>query len=508
MGYDNLDFILTCVIIAIFVLLALYVILCVRPKQPYESLPGPDYSSYLLGNLPHICDPGTFSEQLLSFSLQYGPAYRLMFPNNILLYVVTHPEDVKYVSVRRNFPKGRVFSKCMNELAPGGLLSIEAHKHPAVRTAISAMLNPRFLPDVQMHLNAEADTLLAQLDDAAKTGTVIDIDDVTSVYLLDVIARITLGRPLGAQLRDDTASSMANAILGSFNEVYQNMVQYPMRHVMPLLQQRPLRAHLTKLHAFIAIAAAERAATKDGTGPRALLDIFVDLPGATPSDVAAHSITFLFAGHDTTAHSFSFLLYEVARNPDVLTRIRAEVDAELGDFTGDEPRLPGPDEVERLPYCAQVLKETLRLYPTAASGSVRRVDRESGHLPHCGFPLPENAHILMPPFVMHRSPEYWDNPLEFRPDRFSPEAVRARRTQERSYFPFSAGSRNCIGNFVARYELLALMALFFGRFNIVLRCKAENMKLFQAGVLRPRTKLNDGSFVGLPMSFTRRKRDV
>lgn len=507
MSVDNLDFILTCLTLASFALLVLYIVLCVRPKQRFESLPGPAFSSYLLGNLPQvIADSGAFGLKLLSFSLKHGPAYRLMFPGNKLLYVISHPEDVKYICVRHNFPKGKSFVACMNELVPGSLLTLEPHKHRGTRAAIASMFNPRFLPDVKLHLDAESRSLLAHLDTAAETDATVDIDSALTSCLLDVMSRITLGRPLGAQINGGTGSVISTMMLAAFDEVFLNLLWFPLRNVVPLLQQRVLRAHMLKLRTFIASAAADRASRKStDTGPRALLDVFVDLPNSTPDDVTAHALTFLFAGHDTTSHTLSFLIFEVARHIDIQSKIRAEIDAELSGLTGDEPRVPSPDDVSRLPYCTQVLQETLRLYPAAASGSVRCVDRDSGHLPHCGFPLPKGTHVLMPPMVMHRSPIYWDRPEEFRPARFAPDALRTRRAQERSFFPFSAGPRNCIGNFVARYELLALTALIFGRYDVKLRCKPENVGMFQALVLRPRTKLDDGSFGGLPVSLTRRK---
>lgn len=82
--------------------------------------------------------------------------------------------------------------------------------------------------------------------------------------------------------------------------------------------------------------------------------------------------------------------------------------------------------------------------------------------------------------------------------------MSTRRAQERPFFPFSVRSRNCIGNFVARFNLVALTTLIFGRYKASLHCKPESMRDIQSLVLRPKTKLEDCSTVGVPIRFTRR----
>lgn len=182
--------------------------------------------------------------------------------------------------------------------------------------------------------------------------------------------------------------------------------------MVPWLQHRELRKHIQPIEQFVYRTAAERWRTKCPGMPRALLDIFKELPNASPSAMSAHVVTFMFASHDTTAHTMGFLLYEISRHTEMQGRLSREIDEVIGDITQPDATVPTCEQVSRFSYCTQVVDETLRLYPVAASGSIRRVDSDGGHLPHSGFPLSEGTAILMPPIIMHRSPEYWDSLLE------------------------------------------------------------------------------------------------
>jgi cytochrome P450 len=150
-------------------------------------------------------------------------------------------------------------------------------------------------------------------------------------------------------------------------------------------------------------------------------------------------LTLFIAGHETTASGLAWSLYLLARHPDALARVRAEVDALEGREIGFTD-LPG------LGQALQVFKEALRLYPPiAVFGRQAIADVEVA-----GCSVPRGTVLLVSPYTVHRRPEVWPDPERFDPDRFTPEAEAAR--PRCAYLPFSAGPRTCIGNHFALME--------------------------------------------------------
>jgi cytochrome P450 len=157
-------------------------------------------------------------------------------------------------------------------------------------------------------------------------------------------------------------------------------------------------------------------------------------------------ITTFFAGHETTARTMTFAWYALATNPHVAERLRAELDAVLAD------RPPTLEDLHHLPYTLQVIKEVLRLYPPAPFYIRDAIAGDQiGGFETQGLP------VLMSPYYTHRHPDFWENPLEFNPDRWTPE--QEAKMHPYAYHPFAAGQRVCIGNNFSLLESHILLAL-------------------------------------------------
>jgi cytochrome P450 len=157
-------------------------------------------------------------------------------------------------------------------------------------------------------------------------------------------------------------------------------------------------------------------------------------------------ITTFFAGHETTARTMTFTWYALATNPGVAEKLHTELDAVLGS------RTPTLDDLHHLPYTLQVIKEVLRLYPPAPFYIRDAIAEDKlGDFDTQGLP------ILMSPYYTHRHPDFWENPLEFNPDRWTPE--QEAKMHPYAYHPFAAGQRVCIGNNFSLLESHILLAL-------------------------------------------------
>ena len=170
-------------------------------------------------------------------------------------------------------------------------------------------------------------------------------------------------------------------------------------------------------------------------------------------------ITFLIAGHETTSGALSFALYYLAKNPAVLEKARAEVDALWGD---QEKPQPTYEDVGKLRYVRQVLNESLRLWPTAAAyAREATVDTVLGG----EYPVRKGQWVVVLAPSLHRDPVWGDNVEAFDPARFDPPAEKARPVH--AFKPFGIGERACIGRQFALHEATLLLGMLVHRYRFL-----------------------------------------
>lgn len=176
-------------------------------------------------------------------------------------------------------------------------------------------------------------------------------------------------------------------------------------------------------------------------------------------------LTFLAAGHATTAMALTWTLYLLAKAPDWQDRLAHEVQT----VAGSDP--VGAAHIDRLPLTQMVVKEAMRLYPPAPV--VMRQATEDIRLGE--MDCPKGSIVLVPIYALHRHKAIWEDPDRFDPLRFSPEAEAARTRY--TYMPFGAGARICIGMSFAMIEATAVLASFLRgmRFLPVAGCDPEPM---------------------------------
>lgn len=162
----------------------------------------------------------------------------------------------------------------------------------------------------------------------------------------------------------------------------------------------------------------------------------------------------IYSGHESTALSLGWTWYLLARHPEVLARVRQEVDSVLGG------RPPAFEDLPNLRYTLQVIKESLRLYPVIFM--LARAPTKD--LEVAGYRLPKGQMILMPPYIIHRDATFFPEPEKFDPERFRPE--REKQLPRYAYMPFGAGPHTCIGNHFAMMEEQLILATMVQRLDI------------------------------------------
>jgi cytochrome P450 len=201
----------------------------------------------------------------------------------------------------------------------------------------------------------------------------------------------------------------------------------------------------------------------------------------TAEEVAAEVGTFLLAGHETSANALAWSLAMLSAFPAARAKLEDEVDSVLA---GREPEAA---DITRLPWTSAVIAETMRLYPPAWT-----IERDAlADDEFAGVRIPAGSTVAIPPYLVHRNPEFWPDPAGFDPDRFMGSAERHRY----SYIPFGGGRRACVGQSFAELETVLVLAAITQRYRLELT-GAGLPRLAAYVTLRPRG--------GMPMRLSRR----
>ncbi|PNW72425.1 hypothetical protein CHLRE_16g678437v5 [Chlamydomonas reinhardtii] len=169
-------------------------------------------------------------------------------------------------------------------------------------------------------------------------------------------------------------------------------------------------------------------------------------------------MTLLIAGHETTAAALTWALHLLVAHPEVMKRVRDEVDWVLGD------RLPGSDDLPLLRYTTRVVNEALRLYPQPPV-LIRRAMQDDvlpgGHVVAAGTDL------FISVWNLHHSPQLWERPEAFDPDRFGPldSPPPTEFSTDFRFLPFGGGRRKCVGDMFAIAECVVALAVVLRRYD-------------------------------------------
>jgi cytochrome P450 len=201
-----------------------------------------------------------------------------------------------------------------------------------------------------------------------------------------------------------------------------------------------------------------------------ILGLLVTAPEMTDDLIRDQLLTILIAGHDTSTALLSWTLYLLGKHPQVMERVRAEIETVLG---------AGPLEPAHIPqlvYLEQVLNEALRLYPPIHLGSrIAATDLEFK-----GYHIPAGTRVVYSIYLTHRHPSYWPEPNHFNPERFA----SGFRPAPYTFLPFGGGPRNCIGAAFAQVEVKVILAQILQSFDLKLVGKAVHPHM--GATLEPR----------------------
>ncbi|HLM51564.1 MAG TPA: cytochrome P450 [Solirubrobacteraceae bacterium] len=404
---------------------------------------------------------------------RYGPIFTLRVLHAPVVFMLG-PEANHFVTVSHaghfHWREGS-----LGDLIPflgDGLLTTDGAAH---RQARRIML-PAFHRE---RIAASADTMLAETDRAMaswRPGATVDLYAWTRELALRIALRALFG--LEPERRHDDVDLAAEFERGLSYYGADYFVQALRGPGTPWRRMRRARARLDRV-LFAEIARRRR----DGERREDVLSLLLDARdehGATLTDgqVRDQVMTLLFAGHDTTTSTVTFLFYELARQPRAVAGLLAEQEAVL--TPGAEPT--AGQLVSELPRLEMAMDETLRLYPPAWVGPRRVVEG----FEFAGHRVPAGARVNYCSWASHHLPEVFADPEAFVPERFAPTAKAA--LPKGAYVPFGGGSRTCIGMRFGQLEVKAIATSILRRFRLELPPGYE-LRIREMPTLSPRDGL-------------------
>ncbi|XP_061455312.1 cytochrome P450 3A29-like [Rhineura floridana] len=444
--------------VLILVFLALFVLYGIWPYSFFKKLgiPGPR-------PLPFI---GTFLEYrkgILNFDQRcyqkYGKIWGI-FDGRQPVMAILDPTIIKTILVKEfytHFTNRRDFG--LNGELDTAITIAPDEQWKRIRTVLSPTFTSGRLKEMLPIINRYGEMLVKNVQKKVDSDEPIDMKEIFGAYSMDVVTSTSFSIDIDSMNNpnDPFVTHIKTFLKFSFfNPLMILIVVFPF--LAPLLNKLNISLGSTSFLKFFtaAVKNIKKDRQKNNHMNRVdFLQLMVDsqISGdisdeastykvLTDREITAQAILFIFAGYETTSSSLNFLSYCLATHPDVQQKLQEEIDEAL-----PSQATPTYEAVVQLEYLDMVVNETLRLYPPG--GRIERVCKNTIEIN--GVTIPKGTVTMIPAFVLHRDPEYWPEPEEYRPERFSKESREA--IDPYVFLPFGAGPRNCIG---MRFALLIL----------------------------------------------------
>jgi cytochrome P450 len=458
-----------------------------------ERPPAPIPHEAPLGALPFLFH--VWRNPLTTWT-RYNFEWPITQANGVLgrVAVICEPAAIRRVFID-NVANYRKDALQLRLLSPGlgdGLLTAEADDWRRQRRALAALFTPRMVEVFAPAMIAAAEWLVERWS-PLRPGRRLDISGEMSIATLEVLQRTIFPAGLARDPRE-----FAHAITLFVNATGRlhpfDLLGAP--EWLPRLG-KPSAATAQKFfdEAIDDIIAGRPAREAEAGGaaakapPRDLLTMLLDArdpqtgEGLAEAQIRANIVTFIAAGHETTANALTWSLFLLSQHSQWRDEVEREVDEVLGD---------GPIEaakIERLPRIRATLEEAMRLYPPVPTLSREAIapDTLVGEKIHAG------TLVFISPYVLHRHKLLWRDADLFDPTRFMPG--QREKIDRFAYLPFGAGPRTCIGMGFALQEATIFLAAMVRAFRLDL-APGHQVAPIQRLTLRPRG--------GMPMILTRR----
>lgn len=367
-------------------------------------------------------------------------------------HMLMDPDGLRRVLLERldDYPKSNTTKSLMRPAIGHSMFLAEGAEWRWQRRAAAPVFTHRNISNLAPLMSLAAERAVQRFEGAGKRA--VDAYDEMITTTFEVISDVTFSG--GSFDRDEVHQAIEQYINEAGRVSIMDILGFP--DWIPRPERVAGRRKLRDMHG-LANSVIEERQNRGSEGVPDLLDLLLE--GEDPETKKRMSLdqlrdnlmTFIVAGHETTALTLSWAIYLMARYPEHQKRARQEAQTVLNG------RIAGADDVPNLPFIRQVIDETLRLYPAAAI--ISRTAMAPDTL--CGREVRPKDSVIIPIYALHRSHVLWDNPDAFDPSRFeNPKSVKRY-----SYLPFGDGPRICIGASFALQEAVIILASLLSRFE-------------------------------------------
>lgn len=382
------------------------------------------------------------------FEIQVGPKK---------IVIVVHPEHVHRVTMTHaeNYEKLESYDSVRQYIIKNGLVTSLGELWKRQRRLMAPFYTPRGVQEFADIMLRDTVDMLGRWKKLAAEQPEIEMFDEMAL----ITASIILKAVFSSKSEEDILriKSCVETMISYGTNAMLNPLRLP--DWMPTPHNKRYQKARETVHRYINAILDTRLAMDESKYPDDLLSKLIMAEDPESGErmsrelLLDESLTNFFAGYETSARSMSYAWYALAQNPEVKAKLHEELDRELGDS------VPTLETLKQLPYTLRTIKETIRLYPPAPVYAKDVVDDDVID----GYRIKKGSMIMLAPYLTHRHPGFWEDPMRFDPDRHAPEATKQRHPQ--AYHPFGAGHRICLGNHFSLLETHIILAVLARRFD-------------------------------------------
>jgi cytochrome P450 len=387
---------------------------------------------------------------LLQLQERYGPVIAITIGTQRVLFL-TEPELFKHVLVT----KADAYVKYFDGLKPifgKSMITHDGALWQKIRMPQQAAFHPDMFAEYIPYFLTAIDAKMAVWERMAETGETFEMVEQTWTLAADMICKALFDRDMPFN------PHAVFKCVKTYTDVL-NHKEIRLRRQAGELVAMDAESAARAMETWHAVPPAVIAGDPREERERTLLTLIEGLvadptvPEFDRQQAIDEIKQYLWAGTETTALTLAWALYEIARSPEMATRIRAESATVLGG------RRPTAADYSGLAYTRAVIQETMRIYPPV--WGLIRVAAEADTL--AGKEVKPGDRIVVFGYGAHHNPRFWDEPGAFRPERWM--AGAAKKQVKMSYIPFGAGKRSCIGGAMSQVENTLALAQLLQRFE-------------------------------------------
>ncbi|XP_071499362.1 cholesterol 24-hydroxylase-like [Diadema antillarum] len=401
----------------------------------------------------------------LTFKLykEYGMIHKLQVLHRVIVFILDSKFVKNLLTNSLHTKPPHTYEKMQfvfgERIAGYGLVTeLDHSKWQKKRTLINPAFHRQYLMGLIDEFNSSADSFIQNLIPVADGQQEVCMLDKFNNVTLDIIARVGFSLKLDVINDPDCPFPKAAALV--LKGMMAN-IRKPWLWMLPTKEAADFRGEVRKATHLIRnigrdIILERMAARRRGEDvPKDILTHILNASENLSSqefgiqEMIDEFFTFFVAGQETTSNLLSFTIQQLCRYPDVYEKVKQELNEKLGDKT-----FVSYEDIMKLEYLMLVLKETMRLYPPV-QGTARVLGFD---VQYEQYHLPKGTHVLASTLAMGMMDCYFDNPEEFRPERFRRDEEDQRMKSLYAYFPFSLGHRSCIGQHFALIQSRVILA--------------------------------------------------